>query len=243
MNRTLVYVPVFNQVNELPTVLYEIDKSELDGIEFLLVDNGSSDGTEALILASKHHKIRVPSNRGVGYSYMLALEWALDHGFDRFAAMAGNAKMLPGEIPRLLHALDLGADYVTGSRFLPGGAHPNLPRFRRLAIPGMNLIARLTTGRRLTDATNGFRAFRLDLMKKARFDWRRPDLWRYGFEYFLYAKVLRDPNLVSVEVPTTMRYPASGKYSKIRPGLDWASMIAPWIKARIDASGFDQSSS
>ena len=68
----------------------------------------------------------VPRNRGVGYSYMLALDWALEHGYEVFGTMASNGKMLPSEMPRLLGPVLRGeADYVTGSRFLKGGGSPN----------------------------------------------------------------------------------------------------------------------
>jgi dolichol-phosphate mannosyltransferase len=171
---------------------------------------------------------------------MLGLDWARSNGYTLFGTMAANGKMLPSEIPRLLTPLHLDqADYVTGSRFLEGGSSPNLPSFRRRTIPVVNLVARVTTGVSLTDATNGFRAFRLSLLDCARFDWHAEWLWTYGLEYYLYAKVLRDPVLRTTEVPTTMRYPQSGPYSKISPGLDWWHMIRPWLSA-MTSPGFAQ---
>src|SRR5690606_25130669 len=163
-SRTLFFVPAYNQVRELPTVLDEIRTAALEEVDFLLVNNGSQDGSEDLIRDSGHPFLDIPKNRGIGYSYILALEWAIDHEYSYFGAMAANAKMLPSEIPRLLKPLrENRADYVTGSRFMEGGASPNLPSFRRATIPLVNVIAWLTTGQRLTDATNGFRAFRLSI--------------------------------------------------------------------------------
>jgi len=234
MNRCLFFVPVYDQVSELPIVLGEIDTAELSGVDFLLVNNGSRDGSQDLIWASRHEHLDVNLNRGIGYSYLLGLEWARDRGYEFFGTMAANGKMLASEIPQLMSPLRNGeADYVTGSRFLDGGSSPNLPSFRRRTIPIINLIARITTGASLTDATNGFRAFRLNLLDHARFDWHAEWLWTYGLEYYLYAKVLRDPRLRAVEVPATMRYPESGQYSKISPGIDWWYMIRPWISARM----------
>ena len=88
---------------------------------------------------------------------------------------AANGKMRPREMHRILDPILAGeADYVTGSRFLPGGDSPNLPAFRRGTIPMVNLFVRAVTGARLTDATCGYRAFRLDLARRAAFDWRAP---------------------------------------------------------------------
>jgi dolichol-phosphate mannosyltransferase len=230
---------VYDQVRELPVVLEEINGASLTGVDYLFVNNGSTDGSANLIHESGHPFLDVDVNQGIGLSYRLALEWAMARGYRHFGTMAANGKMLATEIPRLLEPLRSGtADYVTGSRFLPGGSSPNLPAFRRRTIPLVNLLARLTTGAVLTDATNGFRAFKLDLLRRARFDWHAEWLMTYGLEYYIYAKVLRDSTLRAIEVPTTMRYPASGSYSKISPGADWWHMIQPWLRATV-SPGFD----
>ena len=240
MSRTVIYVPVYNQVGQLPGVLREIEEAHLPEVEFLLFDNGSTDGSGALIRESGHPFLTISENRGVGYSYILALDWALERSYAFFGAMAANGKMLPSEVPRLLEPLARGAaDYVTGSRFLRPGHAPNLPLFRRATIPMVSVMARAVTGAKLTDVTNGFRAFRLDIMRRARFDWHAEWLHTYAFEYYLYAKVLLDPRLRAIEVPTTMRYPKSGRYSHIRPGVDWYAMLRPWVVARLDGEGFE----
>ncbi|HEX3531822.1 MAG TPA: glycosyltransferase family 2 protein [Thermoanaerobaculia bacterium] len=237
--KSVFFVPVFNQLRELPGVLAELRASGPACDTVLLVNNGSSDGSEALVRASGYPYLDLPRNQGVGYSYMLALDWALARGFEVFGTMASNGKMLPSEMPRLLDPVLSGeADHVTGSRFLAGGASPNLPAFRRRSIPWVNLFVRLCTGATLTDATCGYRAFRLDLVRRADFDWHAPWLETYGLEYYLYAKVLLDPRLRWLEVPVTMRYPQAGPYSKIRAGRDWLAMLKPWLIARLDRRGF-----
>ncbi len=234
------FVPVFNQVRELPQVLAEFAAAAVPGVELLLVNNGSSDGSEKLVRDSGHPFIDLPRNRGIGYAYRLGLERALERDdVELFGTMAANAKMLPAEMPRLLEPLRAGrADYVTGSRFLAGGASPNLPGFRRRTIPLVNLFVLALTGQRLTDATCGYRAFRFEMVSRATFDLRAPWLETYGFEYYLYAKALLDPEIRALEVPMTMRYPERGPYSKIRPFRDWYAMLKPWLIARLDGRGF-----
>lgn len=238
---TLMFLPVYNQVHELPTVLREIGTDGPPGVDFLLFDNGSTDGSSELIAGASWPSLSVSDNLGIGHSYRLALEWALERNYKYFGSMAANGKMLASEVIRLVQPLrENVADYVTGSRFLPGGRSPNLPLFRRLAIPAVNVVAGLLTRHRLTDSTNGFRAFRLDLVRAATFDWHAPWLRTYGFEYYLYAKALLDRRVTCIEVPTTMRYPDSGRYTKIRPGRDWISMLKPWVVARFDGYGFGE---
>jgi dolichol-phosphate mannosyltransferase len=237
--KTVFYMPVFDQARELPRVLDEFAAARLAGVELLLVNNGSRDGSERLVRESGHPFLDLPQNAGVGGACMQALDWALARRFEVFGAMAANGKMLPSEIPRLTAPiLEGAADYVTGSRFLAGGAAPHLPPFRRRAIPAVNRYVRWLTGARLTDATCGFRAFRLAILQRAEFDWHARWLSTYGLEYYLYAKVLLDGRLRWTERPVTMRYPESGPYSKIRAGRDWWAMLEPWLVARWDRRGF-----
>lgn len=236
---TLIFLPIWNQARELPKVLDEIARFRPDGVDFLLVNNGSTDGSEELARQSGFPVVEIPTNLGIGHSFEVAFRWASSRDYSYFGSMASNGKMLASEVPRLVEPLRAGrADYVTGSRFLPGGGFPNLPTFRRLAIPAVNVVAWLTTGRRLTDATNGFRVFRLGILESAEFDLGADWLRTYGFEYYVYAKALRDHRIRCIEVPSTMRYPEHGSYSKIRPGRDWLAMLRPWVQARFDSSGF-----
>ena len=82
IKRTMVFVPVFNQVHELPIVLGEIQESRLTDVDFLLINNGSSDGSEDIVRRSGHRYIEVPVNRGIGHSYLLALDAALEDGYE-----------------------------------------------------------------------------------------------------------------------------------------------------------------
>lgn len=239
MADTLIFLPIWNQAKELPQVINEIRLLDPVGIDFLLVNNGSTDRSPALADASGLPVVNIPVNLGIGNSFRIAYEWARNRNYEFFGSMAANGKMLANETIRLVAPLRAGvADYVTGSRFLPGGGYPNLPRFRRLAIPMVNVIARMMTGIRLSDATNGFRVFRIGILEAATFDLGAPWLRTYGLEYYVYAKALLDPRLKCIEVPSTMRYPGEGRYTKIRPGLDWMAMVNPWVRARFDRHGF-----
>jgi len=243
--KVLGFSPVYNQVHELPTLLDELQTTAPPCDAFLLVNNGSNDGSERLIHESGMPYIQTEQNRGVGWAIMAATEWAADNGYDVLVGLASNGKMLPSEMGRVIAPI-LGdqADYVTGSRYLEGGTSPNLPAFRRRAIPVVNGLVRLATGQTVTDATCGYRAFRVDIFKQARFDWKAEWLWTYAWEPYVYGKVLSSRGPASVrwtEVPITMRYPKQGKrYTKIKPGLDWLKMIYPFFWARLERSGFEE---
>jgi dolichol-phosphate mannosyltransferase len=241
--KVLGFSPVYNQVHELPTLLRELADTAPPCDAFLLVDNGSNDGSEDLIRESGLPHIGTAENRGVGWAIMAATEWAAANGYDVLVGLASNGKMLPAEMGRVIGPiLRDEADYVTGSRYLDGGASPNLPTFRRRAIPLVNGLVKLATGQAISDATCGYRAFRVDIFQRAQFDWQAEWLWTYAWEPYVYGKVLvsRGPGRVRwSEVPITMRYPAQGKrYTKIKPGLDWLKMIYPFFWARLERRGF-----
>lgn len=239
--KTVVTIPVYNQIDELPHLLAEIASVDLPCDDVLLVNNGSDDGSAELIHESGHQFIDVPENRGVGYALIAGARWAIERDYELFAVMAGNGKMLPGELHRVLDPILSGEfDYITGSRFMPGGSSPNLRTFRKFAIPAVNFFVRVVTGAKVTDATCGYAAYRLEILRRAKFDWQAAWLEHYGFEYFLRSKVIRDKSIRWKEVPITMRYPTAGKrYSKIKPFSGWFSMLRPWIRARFNRQGFE----
>ena len=145
--------------------------------------------------------------------------------------MAANGKDNPQEIPRLLTAVEEGYDYIQGSRFLPGGQSENLPLFRRLMVPASARLYRLLTGFPGTDALNGFRAYRLSLLKDPRINIWQDWLDRYELEMYLHYKVLSLGYKVK-EVPVTKSYKHFKKgmsYSHIRPFVDWWSIIRPIV--------------
>lgn len=238
--KSLLFIPVYDQVTELPTVLRELKETSLPVDTVLLVNNGSSDGSEKLVAESGYEVINLVTNRGIGHSFMWAIDWALKHDYQIFSVIASNGKMLPSELRNVVEPVRKGeADYVTGSRFLVGGQSPNLPKFRQLSIPLVGSLVNNLFGVKLTDATCGYKAFNLDIIRRARFNWKARWLDTYGFEYYLYGKVLQDPTIRWKEVPITMRYPPRGqRYSKIKPFSGWYAMLKPWVIARLDGEGF-----
>ena len=238
--KSVFFITVFNEIDHLPALLDEVRACDIACDEILVVNSGSTDGSEKLVRESGFPYIDIPENQGANYATILAVDWALDHGFDIVGSISGNGKMLPSEIGTVLSpVLEGKADYVTGSRFLEGGSYINLPEFRRRSIPWVNRFVKLITGAALTDATCGYRAYKLELLRRADFDWHAEWLYNRGYEYYLYAKVILDAKVSWLEVPITSRYPGKGlPYSKIQPGRDWYEMLKPWVVARVDGQRF-----
>lgn len=228
--KALFVMPVYNQSKELPGLL-EKCKQNMAADEFIIVDNGSDDGSSKIIEESGFEFIKLDKNYGIGYALRIGVEKALERNCDIVGNIAGNGKMLPEQMSRVIEPIKNGkADYVTGSRFLPGGESPNLPAFRKFSIPVVvNTLVKILFWKKLTDTTCGYRAFKVDLVKNPKVHWQEEWLWHYQFEYYLYAKALK-LNYRCLEVPISMVYPAAKKnYSKIKPFVGWWEMLQPWI--------------
>jgi dolichol-phosphate mannosyltransferase len=200
--------------------------------DLLLVDDGSTDGTAALLDGFPAPVIHHEGNRGLGAAIKTGYRYALDGGYDIVVIMAGNNKDDPAEIPRLVRPIvEDGYDYVQGSRFRDGGSHANLPATRRVLVKTHARLLRALTGCRATDAINGFRAYRLALLADPRIDVWQGWLDHYELESYLHYKVLT-LGYRFTEVAVSKSYPsptARGKYSHIRPIIDWWVILRPLV--------------
>ena len=107
----------------------------------------------------------------------------------------------PADVPRLLAALDAGADFVIGSRYVPGGSIPeNWGRLRQAISRWGNILARYLAGLyRVKDCTAGFRAIRGSLLRKIDFSSLR--VQGYAFQIALLNQALIEPGAVMREIP------------------------------------------
>ncbi len=228
LSEVLVTVVTYNEGEKLKSL---VPRFSSDGsYDLLFVDDGSNDGTEQFLSSLGHAVIRHDTNLGVGAGIRDAVKYARKQGYEIIVIMAGNGKMQPEEIPKLIEPiLDNRADYVQGSRYLEGGRSPNLPTFRKITIRLFTAIVNIFLRFQGTDITCGFRAYRLNIFNHPRINIEQDWLGRYEMEYYIHYKTATLGFRI-VEVPVAMVYPAEKtNYSKIRPFIGWWSMVRPWI--------------
>lgn len=240
--RTIAIIPVFNEEKAIQKIVGNFQKNIVDQI--LFVDDGSTDSSSKQIKDIVDSKLGTDLNikcithqynMGVGASIRTGINYALDNHFDVVVVMAGNGKDDPREIPKLLHPIFYeGYDYVQGSRFLEGGRWDNLPLARYIGIKMYSYTWTILTGKKITDVSNGFRAYRTSLFSDKRINIWQEWLSRYELEFYIHYKVLT-LGYKFKEVPVSKIYPASGKYTKIRPIIDWWKILRPliYLKLRI----------
>jgi dolichol-phosphate mannosyltransferase len=236
--RTLAFIPVYNQEAQVGWVLERFRSVLEDGTvdELVAVDDGSTDGTPAILAACDYCTVIThPGRRGIGNAIRSAYRHALDHGFDAFVIMAGNGKDDPTQIPVVLGPVAQDeADYVQGSRFAKGGVSGNLPAHRNLAIRVFTMTFSILVGRRFTDCTNGFRAYTTAFLRDPRMDWGQDWLGSYELEYYVHYKAVQLGYRVA-EVPVSKVYRQrshDGSYSKMR-ARDWLVALKPLFYLRL----------
>lgn len=149
---TLVIVPAFEEVASVGDVVSRIRSL---GLDTLVVDDGSTDGTAAAARAAGARVLRLPVNIGVGGALRAGFRKARRLGYRRVVQVDADLQHDPAEIPRLLALADQGHDLVVGSRFTEPGYRTS--PVRRWA---MRLLGRVVSGRLgvpLDDVTSGFR--------------------------------------------------------------------------------------
>lgn len=162
--RVLVVVPTYCEAESLPDTLARLLTAVPD-VDVLVVDDASPDGTGRIAddLAAADPRVHVlhrAGKVGLGAAYVAGFGWGLDAGYEVLVEMDADGSHQPEQLPRLLAALDAGADLALGSRWVPGGAVHHWPRRRAFLSRGGNTYTRLVTGIGVRDATGGYRAFR-----------------------------------------------------------------------------------
>jgi len=166
--RALVVVPTYNERVNLSLIVPQILAQD-PGIEVLVVDDNSPDGTGALAdqLATAEPRVHVlhrPGKSGLGKAYLAGFRWALDQCYDLIFEMDADFSHDPKFLPAFLDAAR-EADLVIGSRYKTGVNVINWPISRLLLSLGANQYARWVTGLPLTDSTGGFKCFRRQVLE------------------------------------------------------------------------------
>ena len=167
--RALVIIPTYNERENIARLVDEVLSKDAR-LEILVVDDGSPDGTGAIVDGIRAANPRVnilhrPSKRGLGTAYRAGFAWALERDFAYIFEMDADFSHDPAHLPQFLKAIQ-DADLVLGSRYRDGKVTVvNWPIARLLLSYFANVYARTVTGLPLWDATGGFKCFRRKVLE------------------------------------------------------------------------------
>jgi glycosyltransferase involved in cell wall biosynthesis len=204
---TIAIIPAYNEEEALPGVLAEL-RGAVPGIDVVVVSDGSRDCTAEVARQAGVHVVELPYNLGIGGALQTGFRFARRGGWRRAVQVDADGQHDPGQVHRLLAALDEGADLVIGTRFATGESGYRVGRARGRAMGAMRVAVRLLSGRRFSDTSSGFRAFSGPMIDY--FSDTYPSEYMDSVEALLLA--LREGFAV-VEVPVTMRERQAGQAS------------------------------
>lgn len=199
--------------NEGPKIRHQLMRFPTIGernFDVLVGDDGSTDDCASDKLMNEFSvsaRVALPQNLGLSANMKAGLRWLLiETSYRGVVFMNGNNKDDPEAISRFIERMEAGYDYVQGSRFLPGGESVNTPMIRRWAIRFVHApLFSLVAHRRMTDTTNGFRAFSLRFLRDPRIDMFQSCFQKYELEQYLACKAIR-LGFRTCEIPVRRSY-------------------------------------
>jgi glycosyltransferase involved in cell wall biosynthesis len=159
--KLIIYMPALNEEKYIAEIIKALpcEVEGLPDVEYLVVDDGSSDQTSRIARACGAQVISHKVNLGVGAAFQSAVQFALEQGADVLVGIDADRQFDPTEIPWLVAPILSGqADMVLGNRFqrgMPG----NMPPLRYWGNQQMANLVNSVSGLDLQDVSCGFRAY------------------------------------------------------------------------------------
>jgi len=159
--KLIIQIPCFNEAGQLPQTLSELPR-ELDGfdaVEWLVIDDGSTDDTVAVARAAGvDHIVELTNNKGLASAFQAGIDTALKLGADVIVNTDADNQYYGPDVERLVQPILRGdADMVIGDRQVIDIEH--FSRLKKLLQRVGSWIVRQASSTSVPDTTSGFRAY------------------------------------------------------------------------------------
>jgi glycosyltransferase involved in cell wall biosynthesis len=153
--RSAIVIAAYNEAGAIAAVVREL-RAQYPNV--VVTDDGSADDTAGCAAQAGAIVLKHLLNRGQGAALQTGISYALLHGAEYVVTFDADGQHSPDDLPAMLAPIIAGeVDICLGSRFL--GKSTSMPLSRRLVLKAAVLFTRITSGVRLSDTHNGFRAF------------------------------------------------------------------------------------
>ena len=206
MSKVLLIIPAYNEEESLRSLIEEI-KAVCSEVDYLVVNDCSSDDTERLLEELGANYITLPCNMGIGGAVQSGYRYAAQNGYDIAIQIDGDGQHDVRFVKDMVKLIeDKQADVVIGSRFIDKEGFQS-SQARRIGIRILSMLIRLMCGAKVKDVTSGFRAVNRRFIEL--FAENYPDDYPEP-EVIVTAKLY---GAVVNEVPVVMRERTTGKSS------------------------------
>jgi dolichol-phosphate mannosyltransferase len=219
--RVLVIAPTYNEADSLERVARHLLET-VHGVDVLIVDDASPDGTGAIAdrLAASDPRVRVlhrAGKDGLGRAYLAGFAWANEHGYDVVVEMDADGSHPAEALPVMLDLLVSASPrpgLVIGSRYVTGGTVSDWPCRRMWLSRSANAYARVALRIPVRDVTAGYRAYPIDVVTEL-----APGAHSRGYSFQIEMAVrVFDAGYPILEVPIVFHDRAAG-ISKMSRGV------------------------
>jgi dolichol-phosphate mannosyltransferase len=214
--RAVVCLPTYNERENLEPMLRALGDKDVD---VLVIDDNSPDGTGELAdrIAAQLDYVEVlhrERKEGLGPAYLAGFRRALDAGAELVLEMDCDFSHDPAAVPRLIAAVDEGADLALGSRYVTGGSVGNWGFLRRFVSAGGSWYARVLLGVPVRDLTGGFKCYRRRVLEAIDLD--AIESKGYAFQIETTYRTLRAGfRVVEIPIHFVDREEGGSKMSKV----------------------------
>ena len=206
MSKVLLIIPAYNEEESLRSLIEEI-KAVCPEVDYLVVNDCSSDDTERLLEELEANYISLPCNMGIGGAVQSGYRYAAQNGYDIAIQIDGDGQHDVRFVKDMVKLIeDKQADVVIGSRFIDKEGFQS-SQARRIGIRILSMLIRLMCGAKVKDVTSGFRAVNRRFIEL--FAENYPDDYPEP-EVIVTAKLY---GAVIKELPVVMRERTTGKSS------------------------------
>lgn len=161
--RLLVIIPAYNEEESISSTVDELT-STLSDVDYVVVNDGSKDGTERICLEHGYNYVSLPVNSGLTVGFQTGMKYALRNGYDYALQFDADGQHRPEYISKMLDlAVAEDADIVIGSRFVNKCKEVSA---RMLGSRIITVAIKLTTGKRVADPTSGMRMFNRKMIER-----------------------------------------------------------------------------
>ena len=170
--KAMAMIPTYNEAPNIELLLREILRQD-PGIQAVVVDDSSPDGTAAIVERLRREDPRVHlivrEERGRGTAGIIGFQYAVRQGAEWVIEMDADFSHQPSYLPYLLREAT-GCDLLIASRLAPGGGERGRDFLRRWITRGANAYIRVVLGLPVRDCTSGYRVFRREVLERIGLD-------------------------------------------------------------------------
>lgn len=228
MKTSLVIIPTYNESASILSVIDTALKN--DGLDVLVIDDNSPDGTADLVrevstISERVFLLERGEKFGLGTAYIAGFKWGLERGYTYFIEMDADGSHDPAVLNVFVNEMERGRDLVIGSRYLKGTISVVGWDFKRLMMSKFgNFYASRILGVKLTDMTSGFRCYSRRALESIDFDGIHSNGYAFQIE-MAYRVVIAG---LSVSEMSITFYERETGYSKMSKKIIREAIFIPW---------------